>query len=322
MTAANPSAKAYWDNFFFGWFSAESLGYLRMYFGYALCVYFTTQYIQLFTLDPFGPHFQYTIPIWYFDLLGIAKHVPWLDWIVFAVLMAACVCFAQGRRTRTAILVIFLTVAYLKGVRDSFSGDVHHREQPIFALLALFLMSRCGEVAGKDAAANPPKHLVADWEASWPIRGMQIYIAFFYFWALVGKLRVSGLYWFEGGGRIQDMLLARSLRDGLDASGNPVNLSLAFDLAQNTDLTFLIGMIVFGFELLAPLILFFRSRAMRILFCLGATAFHLSNYFLMNVQFYFYPFVLIAFFDMKAVHLKLKQLLSRRARNGQTTAVR
>jgi hypothetical protein len=292
----------YWDRFLFGWFSAASLGRLRQYFGFALGLYCLTQYGQLYDLAPFGPQFHFTIPIWYFDLLGITRHVPWIDWIVLVALLSSCVLFAVGRHTRLAIIAIILCMAYLKGVRDSFTGDVHHREQPIFALLIIFLLSRSHAVLSRDAAARPPARPVADWEASWAIRAMQIYIAFFYFWALMGKLRISGLYWFTDGGRIQDMLIHRSLRDGVDALGEPINLSLSLDIAQHPTLCFILGAMVFTFELLAPLILFFRSFRMRLIFVLCATAFHLSNFFLMNVQFYFYPFVLMAFFNMQRVH--------------------
>lgn len=245
------------------------------------------------------------MPIWYFRWLGIDRHIPWLDWIVFAGLMASCVLFALGKWTKPAIIAIILCVAYLKGVRDSFSGDVHHREQPIVALLTLLLMSRCDAILSRDARANPSMRPVQDWEASWPIRGMQIYLAFFYFWALLAKLRISGLDWFTNGGQIQDILIARALRDGVDAFGEPVNLALSLQVAQIPELCFAFGAIVFFFELCAPLILFFRSRSTRILFAAGATAFHLSNYVLMNVQFYFYPFVLMTFFNMHAVHAVL-----------------
>ena len=64
---------------------------------------------------------------------------------------------------------------------------------------------------------------------------------------------------------------------------------------------FWVGILVFLFELFSPLILFFRSLRMRILFVVGATAFHQANWFLMNVQFFFYPFVFVTFFNMAAV---------------------
>lgn len=60
-------------------------------------------------------------------------------------------------------------------------------------------------------------------------------------------------------------------------------------------------MLVFVFELFAPAILFVRHIWLRLFFVAGATVFHQANWFLMNVQFYFYPFVFVTFFNMAAV---------------------
>jgi hypothetical protein len=308
MADYNPVHRSAVDRFLFDWFHADSLGALRLYFGWGLAIYALTQYPQLLLLDPGGAQFHYTIPIWYFGLLGIEKNVPWL--IIPALLMtiSACLFFAYGKWTRPAIVLILVGLFYLKGVRDSFSGDVHHREVPIVAILVLFFISKCGQVFGIDARRKnlPP---VEDWEASWPIRCMQIYIVMFYFWALVAKLRVSGIYWFTGGGRVQETLIERALRDGIGADGQVVNLPLAWDLAQRPDLIFIFTALVFSFELLIPLLLFVRDWRLRLLALIGASLFHFSNFILMNVQFYFYPFVFMAFFDMAKVHLWLKSRL-------------
>lgn len=303
------SASAF-DRFFFDWFQPGSLGALRLYFGIGLALYILTQYPQLYILDAFGPQFRYTIPIWYFGALGIEHHVPWLAWPVILATLAACLCFAFGRWTKPAILAVIIGIFILKGMRDSFSGDVHHREVPIFAILILFFFSKCDRMFGIDARRNGWKP-IERWEASWPIRAMQVYIAMFYFWALMAKLRVSGLFWFEHGGRIQETLIARALRDGIGADGEVVNLTLAWNLSQNPNLIFLFGAGVFLFELFIPLILFVRDWRWRAVMLAGATAFHIANFLLMNVQFYFYPFVFVAFFDMMTVHLWLKQRLKR-----------
>jgi hypothetical protein len=297
--------RSYFDRFFFDWFPGEALGAARLYFGFGLIAYLCTQYRQLLVLDPLGAQFHYTLPIWYFDLLGIDHMVPWLNVPVMAVLIAACAMFALGRWTKPAIILIVLAIFYLKGVRDSISGDVHHREVPIVAILVLFLFSKCNQVFGIDARRKALAG-IADWEASWPLRAMQVYIAMFYFWALIAKLRVSGLSWFTDGGRIQDTLLARALRDGLGADGQPVKLSQAYELAQNPDLVFVFGATVFVFELFIPLILFVRNWRWRLLILIGATIFHLSNYYLLNVQFYLYPFVFVTFFNMAVVNRWLK----------------
>jgi hypothetical protein len=39
---------------------------------------------------------------------------------------------------------------------------------------------------------------------------------------------------------------------------------------------------------------------------IGAAMLHTSNFLLMNVQFYLYPFVFVTFFDMAKVHAAIK----------------
>lgn len=288
------------DRFFFDWFPGEALGAARFFFGIGLSIYLTIQFDQLFQISVQGAEFHYTLPIWYFDLLGIERVVPWANFAVYGLLIAACLLFTLGKWTKPAIIAIILAIFYLKGVRDSISGDVHHREIPIMVCLLLFLFSKCANSFGLDAR----KHrlpTIEPWEASWPLRAMQLYIVMFYFWALVAKVRMSGLDWFVGGGRIQDMLISRSMRDGFNADGTVVALSMGYDLAQRPEFIFWIGALVFLFELLSPIILFVRSVRLRVLFVIGATAFHQANWFLMNVQFFFYPFVFVTFFNMAGV---------------------
>jgi hypothetical protein len=296
------------DRFFFDWFPAEALGAVRMYFGVFMAVYLLIQFDQLFAISVGGANFHYTLPIWYFGLLGIDHVVPWTIYAVFVVLMVSCLLFAFGKWTKPAIIATILCIFYLKGIRDSLSGDVHHREVPIVACLILFLFSKCDRSFGIDARRKGWGP-IEDWEASWPLRAMQLYIIMFYFWALVAKLRVSGLTWFADGGRIQDVLISRALRDGFGPDGEVVNLGFGYWLAQHPDLVFLCGCLVFIFEISIPLILFVRDLRLRIAFLIAATIFHLGNYLLMNVQFYFYPFVFVTFFNMMAVHEWLKSKL-------------
>ena len=317
MTDYTASRRSFVDRFFFDWFPAEALGAVRLYFGLGLTIYLHFQFDQTLLGDMFGPQFHYTRPIWYFWLLGIDHNVPWLNWLVTTLLTIACLLFAFGKWTKPAIIAIIIGIFYMKGVRDSFSGDVHHREVPIFAMLILFLFSKCDQVFGIDARRkNLPR--IHDWEASWPLRAMQIYIAMFYFWALVAKLRLSGLEWFTGGGRIQDVLVSRALRDGFTPTGEVVNLSLGYELAQHPNLIFFIGGLVFVFELFFPLILFVKDWRLKLFMLAGATVFHLSNWVLMNVQFFLYPFTFVTFFNMYVVHewLKAKLRLRRPASAG------
>jgi len=288
------------DRFFFDWFPGEALGAVRFFFGIGLAIYLTIQFNQLFQVSPLGAQFHYTLPIWYFGLLGIDHLVPWANYAVFAGLIAACALFTLGKWTKPAIVAIIIAIFYLKGVRDSISGDVHHREVPIVVCLLLFLFSKCDRSFGLDARKYRSP-MIEPWEASWPLRAMQLYIVMFYFWALMAKLRLAGFDWFTGGGRIQDMLISRALRDGFNPDGTVVKLSMGYDLAHHPQAIFWIGGLVFLFELLSPAILFVRDVRVRVAYLIGATIFHQANWFLMNVQFFFYPFVFVTFFNMAAV---------------------
>ena len=319
MNSPAKTRRSWVDWFFFDWHDAAALGAVRFYFGLGLAIYLHIQFDQNLKIDPWGPEFNFTRPIWYFWLLGVDTNIPWISWAVMPLLTIACLLFALGKWTKPMIIAIIVAIFYMKGVRDSFSGDVHHREIPIFAMLILFLFSKCDRMFGVDARKrNLPA--IEPWEASWPLRAMQIYIATYYFWALMAKVRLSGLDWFTGGGRIQEVLISRAVRDGFTPTGDPVNLSLAWDLAQMPGLVWFFGALVFVFELFFPLILFVRDWRLKLLALLGATTFHLANFFLMNVQFFFYPFVFVAFFDMNRFHEWLMgKVRLRRVRKEATT---
>jgi hypothetical protein len=221
------------NRLFFTGFSGESLGLLRAWLGFTAIVYCLFQFATLLILDPLGPGFYYIEPIWYFGALGIDHHIPWLTPVAVAVLVAACVCVSRGTRTRLSIAVLLLTILYLKGVRDSIAGDVHHRMLIPFHMLLILLLSRSGDVLSADARRKRTVAPLAEWEASWPIRAMQAYLAFFYFFGAIAKIRVSGLVWF-GGGRIQDLLISRSVGLAHDV-GEWSFRRLSWEMAQIPD---------------------------------------------------------------------------------------
>lgn len=290
-----------WNQFFFRGFSGESLGLLRMYIGCGLLFFHTYQFATVLTLNPIGSRNYFLDPIWYFHLLGIQYHIPALSFIVYALLMSATVGMIMGKWTRTSILVVILCIFYLKGVRDSFSGDVHHRYIIPMQMLFLFLLSRCGEVYSRDSrhGTHPP---LQEWEASWPIKMMQLYVALFYFWSVIAKVRVSGWEWFSGEGRIQEVLIKRSVRWGMTGEGELVKNSLSFELAQRPDLIQIFSHLVLAFELGFPLILFIKSVKLRALFLSGVVIFHISSFILMDVNFLLIPFVYLIFFDLVPIH--------------------
>lgn len=295
-----------WNRFFYEGFSGESLGLLRLYFGCGLLIYHVSQFFELLMLDPTGAQFYFLEPIWYFDLLGIDRHLPLLSFAVFGVLMLATLTMALGWHSRTSIAIVIVCIFILKGNRDSFTGDVHHRYLVPMQMLFLLLLSKCGQAHSLDERYRTVKSRVLEWEASWPIKTMQVYCAFFYFWSVLAKLRVSGWAWADGG-QIQEELLERSVMWGLSETGEVVRNQLAFEMAQHPDLLMFLAHLTLGFEVLFPLILLVKQAKWRLLFLLGVTFFHLANFVLLYVGFIFLPVVFLIFFDLAPVHAWLKK---------------
>lgn len=309
-----------WNNFFFKGFSGDSLGLLRIYFGCGLLLYHIAQLHRLLILDPHGAQFTFLEPIWYFQLLGVDYHIPVLSFVAFVVLMVANIMMILGKWTRTSLVIIILCIFYLKGARDSFTGDVHHRYLLPIHILFLLLLSKCGEARSLDKRHRGTSKGIQEWEASWPIKAMQVYCAFFYFFAIVAKFRVAGWEWFAGDGRIQELLVRRSAMWGVTDTGDAVGNQLAFWLAQHPDYVFLLAVLVIVFETIFPVILFIKDVRWRLMFLLGVAFFHISNLVLIYVNFILLPIVFLIFFDLVPVHARLKRIFSRDRDSPRPTA--
>lgn len=305
MASSNIISRA-WNQFFFTGFSGESLGLLRMYIGCGLLFFHTYQFATVLSLNPIGAMYYFIDPIWYFKLLGIQYHIPALSFGMYAILMGATVSMILGKNTRTSIIVIILCIFYLKGVRDSFSGDVHHREIIPMQILFLFALSKCGIVHSRDARQLHIPEGVQEWEASWPIKTMQLYVALFYFWSVFAKVGTSGWVWFAGEGKIQEVLILRSVRWGVTDQGEVLKNGLSFELAQHPELIQLFSILVLAFELGFPLLLLIKSVKLRLAFIMGVTTFHIATFVLMDVNFLLIPFVYLIFFDLVPIHQWLK----------------
>lgn len=296
-TAKQGAITRAWNWFFYEGYSADSLGALRALFGGGLFLYHITQFPHLLDLNPTGASAQYIEPTWYFDYLGITTHVPWLNIPIFILMMLATIFFMLGKWTKPSIIVAVICIFYLKGVRDSFAGDVHHRYLVPVTMLFFFYFSKCSHRFALDAKKYK-NETVEEWEASWPIRASQAYIIMFYFWAIVAKLRMSGLEWFDTAGKIQMTLIRRALRSGFDADGELIRRAYAFELAEHVWIVFTFGILVAIFEIFAPLVLVLRKKWVTVCFLIGAACFHIANFILLNVQFFIYPFVFFTFFNM------------------------
>jgi hypothetical protein len=188
VTRAATFVTRVWNDFFFTGFSLESLALLRICFGSGLLVFHLTQFPFVFQINPFGRAYRLLEPMWHFELLGIEWHYPLLSCAAFLILILATVGVITGYRTRLSIAIVLIGIFYLKGVRDSFTGDVHHRYLVPTHMLFLLLLSRCGDARSFDARRRGTPRVVEEWEASWPIKAMQLYTVSFYFWAAIAKM--------------------------------------------------------------------------------------------------------------------------------------
>jgi hypothetical protein len=300
-----------WNRFFYTGFSGESLGALRIAFGAGLLLFHFTQFDHVFRSRLGGAGYYYLDPMWHFRLLGIDHMVPWLNYAVFGLLLVATLTMTIGLRTRTSIACVLLCILYLKGVRDSVAGDVHHRYLMPTWILFFLLLSKSGWVRSLDErfrrARGAAARRVEEWEASWPIKAAQLYVVSFYFWGGLAKMRVSGPDWFIDGRYLQSILVKRSLIWGADESGAPLGNTLAWELAQHPKLCMALALTVLGMEFGFPLLLAVRSALWRALLLLGVTFFHLANLVLIYVGFAFVPIVFLVFFDLDDVWKRLQR---------------
>ncbi len=294
----------WWNSVWFaGQYSVENLGLIRIWMGFSLIILNFSQFISLVTIDVFGPSFHYIEPIWYFDLLGIDRVSPLMNYVGFFLLQIACITMMLGYKTRISIITIIICIFYLKGVRDSAAGDVHHRYLMWINVLLMLLISRSNEILSLDGLKGAlGKRPIEAWEAHWPIKMMQVYVCFFYFFSAVAKVRVSGLNWVMDGTPIQKMLLTKTARWNFES------LPLASMMVEYPLINWFAVLFTLAFEFGFPLILLAKSLRTRIIFFSGVTIFHVSNTILAGVGFWSIPLLFLIFFDMKKVVARFPKL--------------
>lgn len=284
-----------WHSHWFGHpTSVDNLGMVRMAVGIGLLVLHISNFFTLVAVDLSGPAYHYLEPIWYFRALGIDHAYPILNVVVFTVLMASTVSLIIGHRTRAAIVIVILCIFYLKGVRDSAAGDVHHRYLMWVHALVFLLASRAHEVRSLDRRRLERRgklRPIEPWETSWPIRAMQTYVAIFYCGSALAKLRVAGGDWLFDGTAAQRTLIEKSARWSFET------LTAGYDLAHFPTLCWVLVITTIGFELLFPMVLFLRTVP-RAAFLGGVTIFHVANGLLIGVNFYATPLLFAVFFDL------------------------
>ena len=314
MNALVERSREAWNAFFFTGYGVGSLGALRIAVGLGFLLFQVTQVHFLFEIDA-QREWLFLERVWYFQVLGFERLLPVVCWAVFALYLLANVAMIAGWWTRSSIAVVLLTSVYLTGVRDSVVGDTHHRLLIWAWVLFFLLLSDCGRAYSLDERHR--SHVtgetpIPEWRASWPIRAMQLYTASFYLWSVIAKLRVSGLAWIAGGGKLQETLLRRSAMWGLDEHGQALGNELAFFLAHQPRLLELMGGSVLLMEACFPLVLLVKSQRARVVFLSAVAVFHVANFVLLYVGFVLMPLVFVIFFDMDPLAQRLRAWAARR----------
>lgn len=322
MTRFTERVASAWNAFFFTGYSVRSLGALRVALGIGFLFFQFSEFLPLLDLDP-GREWFFLHRVWYFRALGLERLQPMVCWVVMGALVLATLSMTVGSRTRASISVVLLASTYLQGARDSVVGDTHHRLFIWITVFFFLLLSDSGRAYSLDErrrTASAGEDAVPEWRASWPIRAMQLYTASFYLWSALAKLRVSGVDWLAGGGKLQEILLRRSAMWGLSDQGQPLGNPLAFFLAHQPELLEVLGASVLIMEASFPLVLFIASNRRKALFLGAVAVFHVANFLLIYVGFLFMPLVFVIFFDMEPVARRVQARFTAQAQPSPTSS--
>jgi len=178
---------------------------------------------------------------------------------------------ARGRRIAyVSAWIVFVLLATLPASR----GKIWHRD------LLLIWGSAPLLLAPTDASFNDR---TPSRRTGWPVRSSLAFLAVAYFCTGFQKLRASGLEW------IFSDNLQWALYWGRVRGDPPPWRELAFFIADRPWLSQLSAAFIVAFEVGFFLVLFFPKT--RLVFLLGAWAFHVGTYLMLGLDYWFYAFV-------------------------------
>lgn len=182
--------------------------------------------------------------------------------------LLALACSCLGLMTRLSTFLSFWLGLYLLWIPHNY-GKLHHTDMITILVLAVFMLSRCGDswsldrvlkrkFSGKQARVAGDVPLSGEY--TWPIRMAWVILVSIFFAAGISKLRNSGLEWV-----FSDNLAVMMIKvNYLAYIGYPPLLNWGLYLGQHVWLCQLLAGLVLLLELLSPLALLSR-RARRII---------------------------------------------------------
>ncbi|MDV3221566.1 HTTM domain-containing protein [Intrasporangium sp.] len=219
------------------------------------------------------------------DLLHLPQPSPLYTRVLLVVILVSALVAAAGRFPRVAGWVCAL--AMLDWVSNGMSyGKVDHDH---FALVvALFVLPSVGRAGWSDL-----RHSEA---AGWALRLVQVAVVATYFLSAVAKVREGGWLW----GSSATLLWALSRRGAVQP---------AQWLSTQLLITQLMQWVVFCMELLTPLMLWLRGRALHLVVVFWVL-FHASTYALLTIHFLPTAVCLLAFLPLERARLRRRSATS------------
>jgi hypothetical protein len=226
------------------------------------------------------------------ELFLLPQPSPAYTRVLLGVIVVSAVVAALGRLPRAAGWVC--AFAMLDWVSNGMSyGKVDHDH---FALVvALFVLPSVGRASWSDGRRSEA--------AGWALRLVQVAVVATYFLSAVAKVREGGWLW----GSSATLLWALSRRGAVQP---------AQWLATQLFVTQVMQWVVFCMELLTPLMLWLRGRALN-LAVLFWVLFHVSTYLLLTIHFLPTAVCLLAFLPLERARVPLRPPTNETVRSQQ-----
>ncbi len=238
-----------------------------------------------------------------------AELVPFLKMPSVALALSfgfvtSTICCIAGYKWKYFKWTTLLLTLFLFGLRNSFG---HSFRSELVLVLAQFVLvfAPANHAISVDSSLTGSTNLKSQ-DYDWPISALRLLWVSIFFFGGLSKVRNSGFSWVTDNYLGEYLLANQITRAGVLADRTLSELGPL--LASMPTVTFLIGLFVFVFELLYPLILVPKFRK---LFLAGTIIFQVGVFFLLGVNFFFYLPLLPIWSDRRAesAAIRLQTLL-------------
>ena len=205
---------------------------------------------------------------------GITRGHEGFEWVLYGLAHVALVLVICGAAPRVSCAAAGLLLYHFAPFEEIVVGMPHtHFGGLTVPTVGLLILAFAAQPPARDGAPSP--------EYRWPVTLTRLLFSFTYLFALLGKLRFSGILWFTG----------ETLRGYLLSAQAVTRPVLALPLADRMWLCWAMAVGTFLFEALFPLAAF-SVWSRRVLVPI-AVVFHVANVFALGIGFPSAPLLLL-----------------------------